>query len=150
MANYTNEIAHMIERFQTKTLSQDRDGFFKAHLKLDLNLLEVLLLRQVSKSEARINSLVKQLEVSRNLVNTTVSRLVKEKILQKRTDLKDGRCQIISLTPQGRRLADELLAQQDAELGFMLNDVTVNEERAILKFLSKYVQYHTERYELKE
>ncbi|MDO4800479.1 MAG: winged helix-turn-helix transcriptional regulator [Bacillota bacterium] len=149
MANYTNEIAHMIERFRIKTLSQDRDGFFKTYLKLELNLLEVLLLRHLSKSEARINTLVKQLEVSRNLVNTTVSRLVKDKIVQKRTDHKDGRCQIISLTPQGKRLADDLLAQQDSELSFMLRDVTVNEERAILKFLSKYVQYHTERYEPK-
>lgn len=150
MANYTREIAHMLDRLNIKILSQDKSGYFKDQLKVKLNLAEILLLKQIGEHEAvKLNDLIKTLEVDRNFVTTTVNRLVAMKVLQKRADVNDARSQMVLLTPSGRELFRALTEQQSKELDFVLNDITINEEKTVLKFISKIVQYHTEKYEIK-
>ena len=150
MANYTREIAHMLDRLNTKILTQDKTGYFRKDLKVKLNLVEILLLKQLGEhGEVKLNQLIKTLEVDRNLITTTVKRLCSLKLVQKRTDEVDGRGQVISLLPAGRELYSELITQQSKELDFILDDVTINEEKTILKFISKMVQYHTEKFEIK-
>jgi DNA-binding MarR family transcriptional regulator len=82
-------------------------------------------------------------------VTTTLKRLIGLKLLQKKPDGTDGRGQIVSMLPLGRELYQDLLKQQQLELDFILNDVTINEEKTILKFISKMVQVHTDKYEIK-
>lgn len=150
MANYTREIAHMLDRLNIKILSQDKSGYFKNQLKVKLNLAEILLLKQIGEQEAvKLNDLIKTLEVDRNFVTTTVNRLVGLKVLHKRADISDARSQVIMLTPFGKDLYEALKEQQSKELDFVLSDITINEEKTVLKFISKIVQYHTEKYEIK-
>jgi len=150
MANYTREIAHMLDRLNTKTLSQDKEGFYKNHLKANINLLEMLIIKQIGEhGDIRLNQLIKVMEVDRNLVTTTLKRLIGLKLLQKKPDGTDGRGQIVSMTLLGSELYQDLLKQQQLELDFILNDVTINEEKTILKFISKMVQVHTDKYEIK-
>lgn len=150
MANYTREIAHMLDRLNIKILSQDKSGYFKNQLKVKLNLAEILLLKQIGEQEAvKLNDLIKTLEVDRNFVTTTVNRLVGLKVLHKRADISDARSQVIMLTPSGKDLYEALKEQQSKELDFVLSDITINEEKTVLKFISKIVQYHTEKYEIK-
>ena len=150
MANYTREIAHMLDRLNTKTLSQDKEGYFRTHLKTKINLIEMLMIKQIGEhGEIKLNQLIKVMEVDRNLVTTTLKRLIGLKILQKKPDMMDGRGQIVSMTPLGKGLYQDLLKQQQLELDFILNDVTINEEKTILKFISKMVQIHTDKYEIK-
>lgn len=150
MANYTREIAHMLDRLNTKTVSQDKEGYYRNHLKVKINLLEMLIIKQIGEhGEIRLNQLIKMMEVDRNLVTTTLKRLIGLKLLLKKTDDTDGRGQIVSMSPLGRELYQDLLKQQQLELDFILNDVTINEEKTILKFISKMVQIHTDKYEIK-
>jgi len=150
MANYTREIAHMLDRLNTKTLSLDKEGFYRNHLKAKINLLEMLMIKQIgAHGEIRLNQLIKVMEVDRNLVTTTLKRLIGLKLLQKRPDGNDGRGQLVFMTPLGQTLYQELLKQQALELEFILNDVTINEEKTILKFISKMLQVHTDKYEIK-
>ncbi len=150
MANYTREIAHMLDRLNIKTVSQDKEGYFRNHLKVKINLLEMLMIKQIGEhGEIRLNQLIKVMEVDRNLVTTTLKRLIGLKLLQKKPDGIDGRGQIISMLPLGRELYQDLLKEQQLELDFILNDVTINEEKTILKFISKMVQVHTDKYEIK-
>ncbi len=150
MANYTREIAHMLDRLNTKTLSQDKEGYFRNHLKVRINLLEMLIIKQIGEhGEIRLNQLIKVMEVDRNLVTTTLKRLIGLKLLQKRPDGADGRGQIVFIAPLGLELYQELLTQQQQALDFILSDITINEEKAILKFISKMVQVHTDKYEIK-
>ncbi len=150
MANYTREIAHMLDRLNTKILTQDKAGYFRKDLKVNLNLVEILLLKQLGEhGEVKLNQLIKTLEVDRNLITTTIKRLSSLKLVQKRADEIDGRGQVISLLPAGKELYSELIIQQSKELDFILDDVTINEEKTILKFISKMVQYHTEKFEIK-
>lgn len=150
MANYSREIAHLLDRLYIKTLSQDKKGYYKKNLKVKLNLAEVLLLKQVGeRGEVKLTHLINVLEVDRNFLTTTIKRLIGLKILVKTPDETDGRGQIISLTPSGKELYDALMEEQQKELAFILNDITINEEKTALKFISKIVQYHTEKYEIK-
>lgn len=150
MANYTREIAHMLDRLNTKTLAQDKDGYFRKNLKVKLNLIEMLIIKHIGEhGEVRLHHLIKVMEVDRNLVTTTVKRLISLKLLQKKADDEDGRSQVISITASGRETYEDLLKEQQKELDFILNDITINEEKTILKFISKIVQYHTEKYEIK-
>ena len=150
MANYTREIAHMLDRLNTKILAQDKNGYYIKQLKVELNLAEVLILKQLGESGSiKLNALIKHLEVDRNFINTTLKRMVTAKWVQKNPDPEDGRSQILSLLQPGKDLYHELLKQQQSELDFVLNDITINEEKTILKFISKIVQYHTEKFEVK-
>ncbi|HAS74920.1 MAG TPA: hypothetical protein DCS67_12315 [Clostridiales bacterium UBA8960] len=150
MANYTREIAHMLDRLYIKTLAQDKKGYYKNSLKVKLNLAEVLLLKQVGElGEVKLNHLIKVLEVDRNFLTTTIKRLVSLKILVKCPDEEDGRGQILALTPSGKELYDALVEEQRKELEFILSEITINEEKTALKFISKIVQYHTEKFEIK-
>lgn len=150
MANYSREISHMMDRLNIKTLSQDKNGFYRKHLSIKLNLLEILMLKQIKEGETvRIHTLIKHLEIDRNLLNTTLKRLISLKLVTKRMDDLDKRGQIVEVTAYGEAIYEEIKLAQQNELDFMLSDVSINEEKAILKFISKIVQYHTEKYEVK-
>lgn len=150
MANYTREIAHLLDRLYIKTLSQDKKGYYRKNLKVKLSLAEVLLLKQIGEhGEVKLTHLINVLEVDRNFLTTTIKRLIGLKILIKSPDESDGRGQIISMTLSGKELYEALMEEQRKELDFILNDITINEEKTALKFISKIVQYHTEKYEIK-
>ena len=140
----------MMNRLYTKLLAQDKAGFFKKEIHRRLNLIELLMLKQIGTAgEIRMGDLIQLLEVDRNLVTTTVKKLSAQKLIQKRQDESDGRSQLLSLLPEGEELCREIERFEKQQLDFILNDITINEEKTILKFISKIVQYHTEKYEIK-
>ncbi len=113
MANYTREIAHMLDRMHIKILSQDKEGYFRNHLNTKINLIEMLVIKQIGEhGDIRLNQLIKVMEVDRNLVTTTLKRLIGLRLLQKRIDQVDGRGQIVSMTPMGKAFYQDLLFEQ--------------------------------------
>jgi DNA-binding MarR family transcriptional regulator len=150
MANYSKEITHMLDRLYTKLLSFDKNGVYKDGLHQKLNLMEFLIVKKIGDAGTiRLNVLIDQMEIDRNLVTTTIKKLCSMKIAKKMQDPEDGRGQLISLQPDGELLYKRLLEIQKSEIDFVLNDVTINEEKTILKFISKIVQYHTDKFEIK-
>lgn len=149
MANYSKEIAHMLDRMLIKIMHQDKSGFYKQALKQKLNLLDLLILRKLNEAGSmKIGDLVTYLEIDRNVLTTSLKRLQSLKIIIKSTDAKDGRGQMISMSEYGESFVKTLIEASKSEMDFVLKDVTVNEEKAILKFLSKVVQYHTTKFDL--
>ncbi len=149
MANYTREISHMMDRMLIKIMSQDKKGFYPSKLLHKLSLLDILMIKTVGESESiQLNSLVKTLELDRNLIDISVKKLVSMKFINKRQGERDKREKWIKLTESGERIYKLLLEAQLSEMEFVLNDITINEEKTVLKFLSKIVQYHTDKYDL--
>ncbi|MBM7561356.1 MarR family winged helix-turn-helix transcriptional regulator [Fusibacter tunisiensis] len=150
MANYSKEITHMMDRLYVKLLSQDRNGLYKETIYPKLNLMEFLMIKKIGEAGTiRLNKLIDLMEVDRNLVTTTVKKLSTLRLLKKNPDVLDGRIQCISLLPEGDVLYNRILEIQKEEIDFVLNEITVNEEKAVLKFISKIVQFHTDKYEIK-
>lgn len=150
MANYTREISHMMDRMLTKLLKQDKKGFYSSELYLKLSLLDFMVIKQVGEhEEINVNMLINLLELDRNSIDVSIKNLVSEKILCKTLGTADKRERIIKLTEAGNMLYTSLIKAQRDEIEFVLNDITINEEKSILKFLSKYVQRHTDKYEIK-
>ncbi len=148
MANYTKEIAHMLDRMLIKVLHQDKTGFYKDKLNYKLSLVELLLLRRLNEEETvKLQSVIDYLEIDRNHMTTALKKLMSYKFVQKVPDKYDGRNQLIVVTDEGRRFLDELSEVSQKELDFVLKDVSINEEKAILIFLSKIVQYHTDKFD---
>ncbi|MDK2866783.1 MAG: hypothetical protein PWP51_774 [Clostridiales bacterium] len=149
MANYRKEIAHMLDRMLIKVLHQDKAGFYKKAVSAKLNLLDMLILRRLEEiGMMKLSDMVSYLEVDRNVLTTSLKRLQSVNLICKRTDSVDGRAQIIVLSEYGEQFVKALSEASQSEMDFVLQDITVNEEKAILKFLSKIVQYHTNKYEL--
>ena len=149
MANYTREISHMMDRMLIKIMSQDKKGFYPSKLLHKLSLLDILIIKTVGESgSVQLNSVVKALELDRNLIDISVKKLVSMKLINKRQGERDKREKWIQLTESGERIYKVLLEAQLSEMEFVLNDITINEEKTVLKFLSKIVQYHTDKFDL--
>lgn len=149
MANYTNEIRVMMEKVSTMIVMQDKQGFYRSSLGADYSLLDVLILLYVSDQTCSIKDIVDHFGINRNIINSTVGSMVKKNILFKTRNDDDGRLQLIDLTPKGREIVENIQIEKNKELEFMLSEASINEEKAILKFLSKYIQYRTEKFVLK-
>lgn len=146
MANYTNEIRSMMEKVSTMIVTQDKQGFYRAALGSDFGLLDVLIILYVSRDLRSIKDIVEHFGINRNIINSTVGSMVKRNILIKCKHNDDGRLQLLELTQKGREILETVEQERNKELEFMLSEASINEEKAILKFLSKYTQYRTDKY----
>ncbi|MBN2898364.1 MAG: MarR family transcriptional regulator [Clostridia bacterium] len=82
----------------------------------------------------------KYLEIDRKTLTALIAKLNKKTVIEKRAAETDKRCTYIVLTEKGRRVREELLEQASALMNFAVNDLTINEEMAVLKFFSKLLQ----------
>lgn len=149
MANYTREISHMMDRMLIKIMSQDKKGFYPNDLIHRMSLLDILVIKMIGESNnMQLNVLIRTLELDRNLIDVSVRNLIGLKLIMKKTGERDKREKWLVLTQSGEQIYQKLLGAQLSEMEFVLNDITINEEKTILKFLSKIVQYHTEKFDL--
>lgn len=149
MANYTREISHMMDRMLIKIMSQDKKGFYPNDLMHRMSLLDILVIKMIGESkDMQLNALIRTLELDRNLIDVSVRNLIGLKLIMKKTGERDKREKYLALTQSGELIYEKLLSAQLSEMEFVLNDITINEEKTILKFLSKIVQYHTEKFDL--
>lgn len=149
LANYTNEICAMMEKVSTMVVTQDKQGFYKSAIGGGYGLFDVLVIAEVAKADCSIKDIVAHFGVNRNIVNSVVGSLIKGGILTKVRGDADARVQLLGLTEKGRELHLRIENEKQREIEFMLSEATINEEKAILKFLSKYTQYRTEKFVVK-
>ncbi|QZY54249.1 MarR family winged helix-turn-helix transcriptional regulator [Crassaminicella profunda] len=140
MANYYHEINRMIDKLMHKVLVYDRKGF-KINGKEELSLLDIHVLRKIGQQKhKKIYELVKDLEIDRGLIASVMKKLILSGYIIKERSEEDKRVYILKLTDEGKIMYEKTLDIQKNLLDFVLNDVTLNEEKAILKFLSKINQ----------
>ncbi len=141
MGNYYNEINRMLDKVIHKVLIYDRRGF-KVGVKGEaLSLLDLDILRRVGEQDyKKLYALVEEMEMDRGLISSCVQKLALNGYLEKEKSKKDKRAYIVRLTELGRRMTEDNLEKQKELLHFILDDMSLNEEKAILKFLSKINQ----------
>ncbi|MCT4605092.1 MAG: MarR family transcriptional regulator [Marinisporobacter sp.] len=140
MANYYYEINKMLDKLMHKVLVYDRKGF-KINGKEELSLLDIHVLRKIGQvNNKKIYELVKDLEIDRGLIASVMKKLILNGYITKEKSEEDKRVYILKLTDEGKEMCKKTLDIQKDLLNFVLSDVTLKEEQAILKFLSKINQ----------
>lgn len=141
MANYYNEINRMIEKIAHKVLISDKRKFKVGRKNQEFSLLEMFIIKKIGKNEIKsIYELVKEMEIDRGLVTSIIKKLVITGYIKKEKAQEDKRVNMLRLTVSGKEIYNEIIVGQQEFFEFILSDVTLNEEKAILKFLSKINQ----------
>lgn len=145
MANYTKEIRNMMEKVGLFILGEDKLGFYKSALGEGYSMMDIYLILFVAGGERSLGDVVRHFGISRNMVNSAVDGLVKRDVLKKGMGESDARQRVLSLTQKGALIYEKLVRERNREIEFMLEEATINEEKAILKFLSKYTQFRIKK-----
>ncbi len=141
MANYYDEINKMMEKIVNKLLIIDKKGFKLRKKNEELSLLDIFVLKNIGSNNMKpIYSLVKETEIDRGLMTSIINKLVANGYIKKEKAKEDKRVNMVILTEEGESVYNKILKSQGAFLDFILDDITLNEEKTILKFLSKINQ----------
>lgn len=141
MANYYNEINKIIEKIIHKVLILDKKGFKIRKKNQELSLLDMLIIKKIGReSKKSIYSLVKETEVDRGVIASIINKLVATGYILKEKAKEDKRVNMVLLTDEGKEVYNMIIDSQKEFFDVVLNDITLNEEKAILKFLSKINQ----------
>lgn len=141
VANYYYEIGKMIDKIIHKVLLYDKKGFEIRGKGEALSLLDIHILKNIGEGEnKKIYELVEDMGMDRGLVASGIKKLMSNGYIIKSKSEKDKRVYILKLTEKGKEMYEESLMIKKQVLEFILKDVSLNEEKAILKFLSKMNQ----------
>ena len=141
MGNYYNEINRMLDKLIHKVLIYDRKGFKVGAKGESLSLLDLDILRRIGEENCKkLYTLVEEMEMDRGLISSCIQKLSLMGYLEKEKSKKDKRVYIVRLTDLGRKMTENNLEKQKELLHFILDEMTLNEEKTILKFLSKINQ----------
>lgn len=141
MSVYQNEVSKLLKHLLLKYETQVTQ--VKNHsIGLDqLSILEIDLLERLSNvDEVTQKELVNGFEFKRAKSEACVKRLLKARLIKKVTNPKDKRSNWLVLSESGKKLLNNYQVHEDAFITFVLKDMTVNEEKTIVKFLSKINQ----------
>ncbi|NLM04693.1 MAG: winged helix DNA-binding protein [Clostridiales bacterium] len=136
MRNYYIEINQYLERLIKNILAYDRDGIpIEGNT---LSLMEILIIRFLGREgKKKIYEVIEELNIHRNSLVTITNRLQHMKYVKKAPSLEDGRVQTLKLTKEGMDIYNKIIQEEKEILFALLNGFTINEEKAILKFLVK-------------
>ncbi|RKD23598.1 DNA-binding transcriptional regulator, MarR family [Caminicella sporogenes DSM 14501] len=141
MANYYKEINKMIEKIIHNIIVLDKRGF-KLGLKGEvLSFLDIYIIKIIGQnSMMSIYNLVNKTGVDRGIIASVVNKMVAGGYFKKEKSKDDKRVYMVMLTEEGKKVYDKIIDNQNNLLEFILSDITLNEEKALLKFLSKVNQ----------
>ncbi|MED0952172.1 MarR family winged helix-turn-helix transcriptional regulator [Bacillus mobilis] len=124
-------------RFYTKVL-----GLFNNQiLDTDYSLTETRILFEISeRTECIANNLVQELNIDRSYMSRILRRFEKEKLIEKRSSLKDSRKNLLFLTKKGEELLDIIHIQSDEQINQLFNglsDSEINEIRISMMIIKE-------------
>jgi MarR family transcriptional regulator, organic hydroperoxide resistance regulator len=103
---------------------------------------EYLLLKHIAGNQDQaITKLMEDLNLDRGYFHSSLHKLLKGKWVEKHQHAEDRRLVLIRPTDRGKAVLEAEVAQFEEALAYFLKDLTVNEERAVLKFISKLHQW---------
>lgn len=147
MAQLYQDIEKVFEKIFTKLLSLDRRGVRINGKNEKFGFIDAMILRLVGHSEGMsIFDLIYNLDVDRGIVSTSVSKLTKGKYILKERSPQDGRVFILRLTKEGETLFEGLKKTEKELVQFLLKDSTINEQKAVFKFLGRISQTMVDGY----
>lgn len=151
MANYYNEVNHMIEKVMYKFIKFDKSGIKIGERQDKYNFLDLIIFREIGKKGSiTVFDLLSQLEVDRGILSTSINRFINLGLLIKKRSELDKRKFVLYLTEDGSKFYENVLKIEVEELNFILKDMTVNEQKTVLKFLSRLNQLTVPRLEVED
>lgn len=139
----------MMEILTRKFMHFDKSGMKLPKTMVKFSFMDLMVLIELKKNgKSTTQELIGFFEVDRGIMTTVVSRLVSLGLIDKVKDDKDRRKTYIYLTDLGEQFYKELEDQEQMALYFVLKDMSINEQKAILKFLSRVNQLTVEKYHL--
>lgn len=147
MAVYQREIKKISEKLIQKI--ENHMGSNIRILNRDYKLSDLLILNQmaISEGERSIKSWAELLDIGQNETRAAIRRLVSWGDLERKKSSKDSREVLVGMTKRGYQVLEWFNDFEVALIDFVLRDLTVNEEKAVLKFLSKLNQLTVEKYQ---
>ena len=141
MANYYNEINKMIEKTIYKLLIVEKEGLTNGRKKIDLGLLDIIVLKKIGDEESiKQFSIIRETDISRNKITPIIKKLVSKGYVAKDKSKIDKRVNMLTITDKGKKVREDMIGIQKEIMDYILHDITLNEEKAILKFLAKASQ----------
>lgn len=148
MANYYKEINHMMEKVLYKLIKYDKAGIRILEKNEKYSFIDLMVIREIGKKgEITVFDLLSQIEVDRGILATSINRFTSAGYVVKERSKLDKRKFLLYLTDEGKSLCSLLNDLENDELGFILKDMTINEQKAILKFLSRLNQLTVDKYD---
>lgn len=93
-----------------------------------------------SKGPQRVASLAEELKVTPPTATRMVERLVRKRLVRRRTSREDRREVRVSLAPAGRELVAEVTRRRRAEIARILSQIPVEDQEAMVDLFSKLVR----------
>ncbi len=145
--NYKKSILKMVEIIMKKFLELDRTGIKGLSSAQSLNLSDLLVLMALDKNvKMTTQDLHKSFRLDRGIINTIVARLMTQGLVAKEKAQLDKRKAYLSLTEMGRQVLEKFEVSEGEALDFVFKDFSINEQKAVLKFLSRVNQLTVDKY----
>lgn len=149
MANYYDEISTLMKTVAHKLEIMNKKGIGYGKGFEKLSILETVIITKVySHEKLSTKDLINEVGVDRGLVTTSTNRLIKKHILEKHQSNEDRRKFYLTLGSKGPELVKAMKHKEDDFLKFVLDEITINDAKAILKFLSKINQTTVDKFEI--
>jgi len=139
MSVYSNEINQMINKILEKAIYKKDDE--KALLPKEVTLLNFFILKRINaKEEVVLTDLRDEIGIDYNTIRKEICNLEKLNLIERNEDPEDRRRRFIQVTQRGRQQIKEVNYLIENKLQFVISNFSVNEEKAVLKFLSRINQ----------
>lgn len=139
MSVYSNEINQMVNKILEKTIYQKNDE--KTLLPKDLTLLNFFILKKIrSANKIVLTDLMDDVDIDYNIMRKEISKLEQKNLIMRKEDPEDKRRKYIIITENGEKKVEKVSFSIEEKIQFVINNFSVNEEKAVLKFLSRINQ----------
>jgi len=139
MSVYSNEINQMINKILEKAVYKKDDE--KALLPKKITLLNFFILKRIDEKNKIISTdLRDEIGVDYNTIRKEICNLENLGLVERNEDPRDKRKKFIQVTEHGKEQIKKVNWLIEDKLQFVINNFSVNEEKAVLKFLSRINQ----------
>ncbi|MBN2796482.1 MAG: MarR family transcriptional regulator [Clostridia bacterium] len=141
MSVYQKDISRILKnlllKYETQIATTKKERRKLEHFGIvEISLLDYL----ADHDRVSMNDLIDQLQMKRSKALAMIKKMLEIGYLKKEANENDRRSAFISLDHQGLKLLAQYRDHESQFLEFVLKDMTINEEKAIVKFLSKINQ----------
>lgn len=92
------------------------------------------------RGRSSVGELAEALDLDKSTLSRSVDGLVKRRLVRRRTDPRDRRYVVLTLTPRGREICDEINRKNDDYFDRVLRQLSASERRTLLRSLRRLVE----------
>ena len=141
MGNYYSDIGRVMEKIALRLFILEKRKVSAPGAEEPVGLFDIAMVKILGdQGEATGEALEERMEVSKGTLSATLNRQFKNGLLERRRSEQDRRIYRYRLSERGLRLYGDLNREEKAFVSEALSHITIHEEKAVLKFLSKLNQ----------